>query len=229
MKKIFTYCCTPFFALAVLGGSMAMADTVYLIDYDTPAVNPNYDQGDPGLGTVFETPGAGTGGTQGAEITFADPGAGGSALFPSYFTGLNNGATSPNPATSNVPGDYIFSFDYQAVGLTASGIGGEARLTIGSNVFTQPITFTNSYQTFSSSLASLTGLTAADFSTGTQQARFALFGVDGEFGGSSTAAIRVDNIRVEQVDAVPEPSSAILFIAGSFCLLGRRSRRSLNG
>lgn len=230
MKKFFTFCLcfAPIFLPASFNEGVVSADTIYLIDYDSPSVNPNYDQSD-NTGqmnnTVFETPGVGSGGTAGAEIVFSDPGQNGASFSPAYFSNLSNSLV--NAATSDNPADYIFSFDYQAFGLTAAGISGQAQLNINGNQIQQSFTWTNTYQTFSTSLSSLTSLTAADFSTGTQQARVNMLGVNGEFGGASApdAGFRVDNIRIEQIVNVPEPSSAIALITLATCGLIRRKRR----
>ncbi len=228
-------------ALAILFASVAcpkiaFADVIYDLDYNTQTgavgnFNPNYDQADNGASVISYEAGAGSDGSRSLRVDFdttTNPNS------VSYFTNL--ASSSVSAPTSGNASDYTLSFDVRVEGFDTgqSQVFTQYDLRIGDEVFRGNLNGNVTDRTVMVNLGDLTNAGAGNFETGdfagTQQFRIDLAnfagGLQVPFASDTNNAYFVDNIRLEQITSIPEPSSLSLLAAGILGLSLRRKRRT---
>lgn len=227
-----------FFALGLLAimTTAAKADlTIFELNFDsstTPAFSQTTGNSDAGGNQGFSlTNTAGVGGSNGALITFDSTG----AFSTGFFTQLNDQLPGSNdilntPTSTNLS-DYEFSFDVLATGFApgATSAGGQAFFQFtGGNVLPNTPLFpevTDQFQTITFNLGPGTIDPNTFFTSGSRPTfQVELLGVVPDFGGDAGNTLVLDNFRIKQVVAIPEPSSIALFSIGIAGLALRRRR-----
>ncbi|QDT06480.1 hypothetical protein K227x_48900 [Rubripirellula lacrimiformis] len=200
------------------------AGVVYDLNYDT--TTPTYDQADPGsIATIIIPNSSGVAGTTGLQINFdttapspTEPG----PFSVSYFANVNTG-TFVAPTSTSLS-DYVFSFDAKVAGQTASDPSGQATFRANGIEYVFGYAPTSAWETFSFVLGSGTIAPVADL-TVAPQFKINLLGISSKFGNDTDNTLFVDNFRLTEVTAVPEPSSALALIGVVGAAIGYRVRR----
>lgn len=227
-----------FFALGLLAimTTAAKADlTIYELNFEPGGSVPAFS----GLGgsaqnsSSFTTiNNAGVGGSNGAEVTFdtTDP----TVDSLAFFTQLNNQTAGSvdliNVPTSTNLADYFLSFDVLATGFVPTdmdGIFGQALFQVNGSTLlpNQNINVTDQFQSFSIPLGTGT-FDPNDLISLGQRPTFQvqIIGLQNNFGQDADNTFVLDNFRIKQVVAIPEPSSIALFSIGIAGLALRRRR-----
>lgn len=208
-----------------------VAGVVFDLNYNLGS-NPNYDQADNSAITTISYPAAtGLDGSTALQVQFdttgVSPSDGNPWFSTSYFTNLSNSFVAAG--VSDDADDYVYSFDYSVEGFAAgqSSVFTQVRIQLDDARFESSLNATATPQTFSMKLSDMTlsagTFSAADLLTGTRQARVAFLDISNRFGQDTDNFFRLDNFRLTEVTAIPEPSSMLMFAAvGMVCLLRRR-------
>ncbi|MDA8744780.1 PEP-CTERM sorting domain-containing protein [Rubripirellula amarantea] len=230
------------FATVLLAGALvtssSSADLIYELDFNTETgtpgdYNPNFDQADPvGISARSYTAGTGMDGSRALQVDFNTTG---DPFSVSYFTNLSS--SSVNAPTSANASDYDLSFDVRIEGFDfdSTSVFTQFDLRLNDVNFQGTLNSTSTYQTVTTNLGAMTNTLAGtfdlgDFTTGTRQFRIAFLGLNGKFDTDTNNTYYVDNIRLNEVVAVPEPSSlgmlAIGMLGGVTYWRKRRSSKS---
>ncbi|TWT50435.1 PEP-CTERM motif protein [Rubripirellula amarantea] len=216
-------------AASVFASNSSYADVIYELDYNSGS-NANYDQADPGgISTKSYTAATGLDGSTALQVDFDTTG---NPFSVSYFTNLSSSAV--NVATSGNAADYDLSFDIRVEGLDTGvfSVSTQYDLVLNDVTFRGTLNSTTAYQPFSVNLATLTNVGSgtfdlADIGSGTQQFRVALLNAGQRFGNDTNNSYFVDNVRLTELTAVPEPSSlafmSLAMLGGVTCWRKRRS------
>lgn len=206
---------------------------IYEIDFNTETgtpgdYNPNYDQADPaGISSKDYVAGVGFDSTRALQVDFDTTG---DPFSVSFFTNLASSAVD-TPTANDVSG-YTLSFDVRIEGFDAddSSVYTQYDLRLNDVNYRGTFNSTATYQTVTSNLGTLTQTEVGgtfdlgDFATGTRQFRVGFLGLNNKFDLDTNNRYFVDNIQLNQVAAVPEPSSLALVAIGIIVCLIRRRR-----
>ncbi len=229
------FLCTAALLFGVTVCSNATAELViYNVDFNTERptqpgfFNPNYDQADPGgISTKTYSAAAGLDGTTALRVDFDTTS---NPFSVSYFTNLASSAVDA-PVSANLS-DYKLSFDVRIEGFDANDVNTFSQYSIifGDERYDGTFNATSSFQTVVADLDMLssagTGTFAPTDFTGTQQFRVAFLGLPNKFDLDTNNSYFVDNIRLVQAVAIPEPSSFALVGLAAAGLFYRRKRAS---
>lgn len=213
--------------LTCLSASIANGGVVYELNFDS--TNPAYSQaGGAGAPNLSLTGSGFTG--NGAVLSFAPASASDGAVNFFSNVSLSAGDLLSSPSSTEAS-DYIFSFDSKVDGLQSPNANTyvQVQFKLGGVTYQSGFNVTEQFANYQFTLPS-GPIDPADFTSDSPRPefRFDVFNIGSAFGTDTGNSLSVDNLRITEVTAVPEPSSMALLAFGGAGLAWRRRKSKKN-